>query len=272
MYSRLTVCILGFLVLRAANGQAACATLNCGLESAQCMLEPACREITGCILGCKGDMGCEYLCGTEQYSPANIAMTKCLQEHGCLPHVNDTTTPDDFTHRLDSLQTVPFSQSDMEGQWWINYGLNYALDCVPCQSVRISADPKNSSLYSVNQKFRSFKNRIWNYVDYPALFNANDAAKGILPSHYAQAGFSGKDAWYILGFDGDEMTLAYLADSNWATHGVFIMTRGANRVVSNPEKWRAILEKNQIHWNNLCHADVTSPDCTEQEHAREIYV
>lgn len=236
------------------------------------MLESECREITGCILGCKGDMGCEYLCGTEKYSPANIAMTKCLQKHGCLPHVNDTRTPDDFTHRLDSLITVPFSKRDMEGQWWINYGLNDALDCVPCQSFRFSLDPQNSSLYTVHQKFRSFNNRIWNYVNYSALFDANDAAKGILNDQYEQGGFGGKDLWYILGLDGDEMAIAYLADSNWVTHGVFVMSRAANRIVSNSEKWRAILETNQIHWSNICHADVTSADCTEEDQAREIHV
>lgn len=55
---------------------------------------------------CKGDMGCEYSCGTEFVSPANVAMTKCLQRHNCLPHVNDTTTPDDFTHRLNRWLTL----------------------------------------------------------------------------------------------------------------------------------------------------------------------
>lgn len=261
MCGRLSTLFLALSWLPASRSQGICASLHCGMESAKCLLEPKCREIMECILGCKGDMGCQYLCGTEEYSLANIEMTNCLQEHDCLPHVKDTKTPDDFTDRLDHLQTVPFKKSDMYGQWWINYGLNVALDCVPCQSFHFSSDPANSSLYTVHQKFRSFKNRLWNYVNYTALFDPLDASKGVFDDQYNQGGFGGKDVWYILGMDGDEMAIAYFADSNWITHGVFVMSRAANRVVSNPGKWRSVLQQNQIHWSNICQVDVTSSDC-----------
>eukprot|EP00401_Gymnodinium_catenatum_P056321 CAMPEP_0117459412 /NCGR_PEP_ID=MMETSP0784-20121206/1463_1 /TAXON_ID=39447 /ORGANISM="" /LENGTH=199 /DNA_ID=CAMNT_0005253021 /DNA_START=307 /DNA_END=906 /DNA_ORIENTATION=- len=199
-------------------------------------------------------------------------MTKCLQAHDCLPHVKDTKTPDDFTGRLDGLKTVPFKKDDMEGQWWINYGLNVALDCVPCQSFSFSADPNNATLYTVHQKFRSFKNRIWNYVNYSAFYSAEDAAKGKFNDQFNQGGFGGRDIWYILGLDGDEMAIAYLANSSWVTHGVFVMSRAPGGVVTNPAKWQAVLEQNQIHWSNICHADVTSPDCTSPVQQRAVVV
>jgi len=188
-------------------------------------LEQACRQIMACTVACKGDMGCEYLCGTEAVSPANVALTSCMQVNNCLPTVNDTKTPDDFTNRTDSLKTVAFKKEDVYGQWWINFGLNVPLDCVPCQSFSFSPDAQNASLYAVHQRFRSFKTRIWNYVNYSALYNAEDAARGRLNDRYSQAGFGGADVWYILGLEADEMVAVYTAHSNWLTHGVFVMSR-----------------------------------------------
>jgi hypothetical protein len=80
--------------MRTAAGQAKCAMEHCAGESAKCLLEQACRGIIGCTIACQGDMGCEYLCGTEAVSPANVALTNCLQVNNCLPTVNDTKTPD----------------------------------------------------------------------------------------------------------------------------------------------------------------------------------
>ena len=148
-----------------------------------------------------------------------------MQVNNCLPTVNDTKTPDDFTNRTDSLKTVAFKKEDVYGQWWINFGLNVPLDCVPCQSFSFSPDAQNASLYAVHQRFRSFKTRIWNYVNYSALYNAEDAARGRLNDRYSQAGFGGADVWYILGLEADEMVAVYTAHSNWLTHGVFVMSR-----------------------------------------------
>lgn len=263
--------LLAALAASPARGRGGpCALAKCGAELGRCAREPACRGINACVLGCLGDLGCAYACGTEADSPANIALVSCLQRGGCLPRANDTKTPDDFTARLGNLTTPPFDRRALSGRWWVNYGLNTALDCVPCQSFSFSADPSNSSTFAVHQKFRSMRRRIWNYVNFTSLCTAEDAARGRLHDVYTQAGFGGRDDWYILGMSGNEMLAAYVANSQWQTHGVFLMAREPQRVVASVGRWRAILEQNGIHWGHLCQADVTSADCLN--HVKDVIV
>eukprot|EP00411_Alexandrium_monilatum_P040332 CAMPEP_0175411584 /NCGR_PEP_ID=MMETSP0095-20121207/42197_1 /TAXON_ID=311494 /ORGANISM="Alexandrium monilatum, Strain CCMP3105" /LENGTH=222 /DNA_ID=CAMNT_0016710565 /DNA_START=184 /DNA_END=852 /DNA_ORIENTATION=- len=207
-------------------------------------------------------MTCQYLCQTETLSPVYNDLTACMMRNNCIgPHI-DHDTPDNFCSRLDSLPTVSYTMEAIMSKWWVNYGLNIALDCVPCQYFSFVPDPLDSSKVTVEQGFRSFKNRIWNLINMTARPSADDLQRGVLPNNYTQAGFSAIDSWYILGVQGDEMLAVYCQPFPWQTHGVFLMSRAPGRCMQHTDHWRSVLERSGIHWKNVCRADVVSDDCT----------
>jgi len=255
---------LALMVGCPALAQGPCAMMHCGMEGAECMAENACRSILGCIASCKGDLGCQYLCGTEYLSPANEKLTACLQKNGCLKTIEDTRTPDDFCGpdlAASSVKAVPFLPQGLLGEWWVQAGLNYALDCVPCQSFIHSE--ANNSLYAAHQTFRSFKNRVLNTVNYEYIASTNLAQRGQLHVVYTQAGFGGNATWYILDHTAQDLVVAYCANSNWVTHGAFVLTRGRGALSSsNVLRYKQVLGASGVSWAHMCRTEVASSDCT----------
>eukprot|EP00931_Biecheleriopsis_adriatica_P009201 TRINITY_DN110283_c0_g1_i1.p1 TRINITY_DN110283_c0_g1~~TRINITY_DN110283_c0_g1_i1.p1 ORF type:complete len:352 (+),score=43.73 TRINITY_DN110283_c0_g1_i1:122-1057(+) len=100
--------------------------------------------------------GCEYLCSTEAVSAAMPDLTHCMQEQECLPHVRDMVTKygslcadaalGSKGQELLCKASSPISAEDVAGKtFYVRGGLNYALDCVPCQ--KLSFTPNNRSSF-----------------------------------------------------------------------------------------------------------------------------
>ena len=107
----------------AADNPAACIALHCPLQSARCVLDPACLATLQCMVGCDGkpdQAQCQFECEmtTGNGNEAFISLLQCMAEHGCLPDLPPDgeclAGPADCLQVGTHLHTDPFSADNLE--------------------------------------------------------------------------------------------------------------------------------------------------------------
>ena len=248
--------------------------LHCAAALSGCMLSSACRARFACLPKCftpGTDAGsCLATCIISHPSKEGDAVTRCLNEHECLPlpiSMNDTCK------RVVGAQ--PFNMSLLEtNKWWVIYGHNPQADCHDCQRRHIhpvaDADGAPQWLYDYTVLVQAANHSRFNYTLHTPLMPTHEQLTRMTSWRWpwgADAGLPYIEEWHLLDAAPTHLQIYYCVTFNQSVphprpssmqlEGGLVLARGKSIPTAVLPRIRKLYNAMGVDFDSYCRVDNT---------------
>lgn len=213
-----------------------CMATHCGVQSAACFANKACKNNIDCAAGCLAKweqdktpekfhvQNCTAICTFSYTSKAYYNFMACMAAHNCmnLPSIPNTCkAPGNIT----ILKEVPITE--MDGAWWVVRGYHPVYDCYPCQNDHLS--PHNSTAWIYNPHYQVYlANKSLGLIDQSGYINTQTTSKAGYSIVFEDAGVGNVETWWVVDkADDDSYYLVYYCgyELQWYFEGAIVLSK-----------------------------------------------